>query len=404
MEATGDTHTDISGAGDYVRPMSGTRYDEIDRFLMFVEQLRVAYDLLDAGLGDDGLAKARLALIGIDNLANLLLHTHAEKVFVIAERGWSQRTKRYTKKERRKILGDFDRLVNLATKEFEGRPRCSAIVDASDAEVMRCAHTYRNAIYHEDRHNGALLPLLTALYAHAVGRAFCRFHGHGWSYGIDSERAKRLAVLGYEPDPDRFTKSSLMLDFGPAARRITEDLAGRLTIDDEALRTWLATDIVERTRRVAGVLLALLDDGLPPERLEWIFFWSQFWAEHGADEEWLALEDERDELADNLSPVGPDGRDETDPAVVAYRAAEQAYIGRAHILQRAFKPPVNCADPPRLGALGSKLADARNVSSLLSRYSRIDHDVERLERATDEAAAAWERMVEVAVDRTREGG
>jgi hypothetical protein len=280
---------------------------------MFVEQLRLAYDLLDEGLGDDGLAKARLALIGIDNLATLLLHAQAEKVFVNGERGWLRRTKRYTNKERRKILGDFDRMVNLATKDVEGWPRHSAIVDASDAEMMRCAHTYRNAIYHEDRHNAALLPLLTALYAHAVGRAFCRFHGHGWSYGIDSKRAKRLAALGYEPDPDRFTPDALMLDFGAAAHRITKDLAGRLTIEEDALRMWLATDIVERTRRVAGVLLALLDDGLPPERLEWTFFWSQFWAEHGADEEWLALEDERDELADKLPPAGPDGPDENRP-------------------------------------------------------------------------------------------
>ena len=390
------TTTDTSARDEFIRPMSSSRYDEIDRFLVFVEQLDVAYDLLDEGLGDDGLAKARLALIGIDNLANLLLHAHAENVFRDGEGSWLSRTKRYTNRERRKILGDFDRMATLATKDGDVTWRGpSAIVDENDAAVMRVAHTYRNGIYHEDRHNAALLPLITVLYAHAAGRAFCRFHGHGWSYGVDSDRAKRLAALGYEPEPDRILQSGAMLDFGAAARVITEDFARRLTVDDRALRVWLAGDIVERTRRVAGSLLALLDDGMPVDRLEFVFFWSQFWAKHGADEEWLALEDERDELANELPPSEAGGlADETHPAVMAYRAADQAYLARGHALQRDFTPAVKWSDAPRLGVLGEKLANAKDIASLLSRYGQIDYDVERLDMATAEAAGAWGEMVE----------
>jgi hypothetical protein len=54
-----------------------SRYDQIDRFLVFVEQLDVACDLL----AEDTLAKTRAALVGVDNLANLILNRHAESVF-----------------------------------------------------------------------------------------------------------------------------------------------------------------------------------------------------------------------------------------------------------------------------------------------------------------------------------
>jgi small nuclear ribonucleoprotein (snRNP)-like protein len=57
--------------------VAATNYDEIDRFLVFVEQLQVACELLE----DGALGKVRAALVGVDNLANLVLHAHAKAVF-----------------------------------------------------------------------------------------------------------------------------------------------------------------------------------------------------------------------------------------------------------------------------------------------------------------------------------
>ena len=46
-----------------------------------------------------------------------------------------------------------------------------------------------------------------------------------------------------------------------------------------------------------------------------------------------------------------------------------------------------------------RLANAKNVGSLLARYRQIDQDVERLQTATMRAVEAWEAIVEDAVDR-----
>jgi hypothetical protein len=379
--------------------VSEFNYDQIDRFLVFVEQLDVACDLL----ADGGLAKVRAALVGVDNLASLLLNAHANAVFLSEEGSRWYRRRRHTKKERRKILGSFDGMATLVSTDTEGPSwrKADAILSEADAAIMRVAHTYRNGVYHEDRHNSALLAPLTALYAQATGRAFCRFHSHGWSYGIDSARAERLVALGYEPRPDQLTPSALMLDFGTAAAVLTDTLTGAFEVDFEMLRSWLAADIVERTAWSAGMLVRLLDDGLPAERLEWSFLWSQFWAEHGADEEWMALEDERDDLADALEMSGRDGIDEDDPRKVAYQAAAAAYIERAHELQHAFKPRVQWGDAPRLGKLGERLETAKDIASLLQRYRQIDQDVGSLEKATMEAVTGWDELIEDAIDRSR---
>jgi hypothetical protein len=101
----------------------------------------------------------------LDNLASLILNAHAERVFASGEGSRSHKRKRYSHRERRKILGDFNRMLTVAMVDTGGPPwrSVSAILDESDAAVMRVAHSYRNAVYHQDRHNPALIAPLTAL-------------------------------------------------------------------------------------------------------------------------------------------------------------------------------------------------------------------------------------------------
>jgi hypothetical protein len=96
-----DLATAIEGLNDY---------DAIDRFVTFAEQLDVAADLVQA----DTLPKARMALVAVDNLADLLLHRHAERVFAASERSWWHDHKRFTRVERERIHKDFRSLLKIA--------------------------------------------------------------------------------------------------------------------------------------------------------------------------------------------------------------------------------------------------------------------------------------------------
>jgi hypothetical protein len=101
-----DLASAIAGLGDY---------DAIDRFVTFVEQLDVAADLVQA----DTLPKARMALVAVDNLADLLLHRHAEHVFSASERSWCHEHRRFTRVERERILGDFRSSLKIAGQRWD---------------------------------------------------------------------------------------------------------------------------------------------------------------------------------------------------------------------------------------------------------------------------------------------
>ena len=68
--------------------------------------------------------------------------------------------RRYDQRERGRLRQDFGRRVTLAMTEQEGlftfaypKPMLNQV----DATTFRVARRYRNGVYHEDRHNRALL-------------------------------------------------------------------------------------------------------------------------------------------------------------------------------------------------------------------------------------------------------
>lgn len=372
------------------------RYDSIQRFLVVVEQLDVATELVMA----ETVAKARLALIATDNLAELMLVRHAERVFESSEGSHWMKRKRYSAADRAKIRRDFNQKVALALQPAEGPSWRSVepIVSSGDAAVIRVAHRYRNGVYHEDRHNETLLPAITALYLQGVGRMFVAGFTPGTAVGGGgvSERVAPLSKWGYElPEGDKNRES---FEFYAAAKVVVDQICGPLTIALPDLASVLSKDLVDRGRRAGRVLTALREDGMPEDRLRFSIFWSQFWGQHGADEFALELEDERRKLTERLRSCDDRRRDalETDLA-----ATEAAYIGRWHELQEAFVPSATPELIDDLMPAASKLAKARNFTSLLERFERMDAELLALEDALEHAVYAWEELVNQAVDASR---
>jgi hypothetical protein len=144
---------------------------DLSRFELFAEQLVLAAELVRGG----GSARERLALVAIDNLAEVVLYRHMQFAFGASEdMGGRLAVRRFGQRERDRLRQDFDRRVTLALSEPQGigafafpRP----VLDEQDAAIFRVAHRYRNGLHHEDRANDALLDPLARLYLIAVGRA-----------------------------------------------------------------------------------------------------------------------------------------------------------------------------------------------------------------------------------------
>lgn len=368
-------------------------YDALDRFVTFAEQLDVAADLVAA----DTLPKARMALVAVDNLADLLLHRHAERVFAASERSWWHEHRRFTRIERQRILNDFRGLLKIAGQSWDmAWEKIEVVVPAEDSPILRIGRSYRNAVYHEDRHNAALIQPLTILYMQAVGRAFSRFYRPGTAWSATTDQVAPLHAFGYSL-PER-ELGARMFEFRGAAEMVTEAITDRFDVPLAPLRTWLAEDLVTRTLRLARIAVGLLEEGMPDERFEFAFNWRLFWDACGADPEAMKLQARREEL----SPARARSDEDAGSDRELHEQVNQEYIARWHKLQREFKPPVRWHDIPRVGKRAEKLASAKSVPSLLQRYEALDRDVNYLEDGISGAISSWNAMISDAEDEARE--
>lgn len=84
---------------------------DLSRVELFAEQLDLAAELVRTG----GLARARMALVAIDNLAEVLLYRHLQFTFEASEEVGSRLPlPRYAQRDRDRLRQDFDRRVTLA--------------------------------------------------------------------------------------------------------------------------------------------------------------------------------------------------------------------------------------------------------------------------------------------------
>jgi hypothetical protein len=371
------------------------RYDAIDRFIVLVEQLDLAAELVAAG----SLAKARMALVAADNLAELLLNRQARAVFESSEGSHWIRRRRYGSKERERILGDFKRKVALALRPADGPIWRSVepILDEGDAALMRVAHRYRNGVYHEDRHNETLLAPLSALYLQAVGRAFCRGYRPGSAVGGGlRDRVTPLERWGYKLIDQQARPETF--EFRAAAEQVVARICDPMEVRLRELTALLEEDLLLRNSQVRRRAELLLQDGMAPERLDFVIVWSQFWEAHGADETAQRLDERGRRLSDLLREAEEDSRQEIEGELGEVEAAR---IARWHELQEGFKAEVSTETTEEIARLAPRLGQASTAASMLERYERLDNRLRALEEAVGEAESAWGEMIDRAAAAAR---
>ncbi len=209
--------------------------DELDQFRITVQQMEIARDLV--------LARAetgcRVALILLDNAGETMLYRIVQEEFESDAFTRAFVPERYPPKARREI----DRLFAAKVKAVTTARRLPASVGAT----LLVLHAYRNAAYHRDSHNPAVLPLLARVALIAVADLFARTRGGIRTSGVGGYR-KPMAWL----QPYGFGETSVNLDV--AARSIARKLKTRVRPTLPALVQGFASDIGSRISAVREVL------------------------------------------------------------------------------------------------------------------------------------------------------
>jgi hypothetical protein len=371
------------------------RHDDRAQFLLFVEQMNEARQLLL----EDHLGKQRLGLIAVDNLAEMLLYRHQQRIVRLRGTHGNAQIPRLGKRRLGKLRSDFNARVKLAREEIADplvRSVFVPLLDQLDADVFRTAHAYRNRIYHADHHNPALLPPLGKAYLAAVGRAFTRQQPTGVA-GSPSPTTERICAYGFD------LSESWSPGFFPpyeAAESITAKLTSGLEVDPEETKASLSSDIVDRTHWAEAMIETLVRDGYPRERIPDVLAEAGSWQTIEADEKIVRLESEAADLrAGRWNGKNPEASFEKN----FKKEAElmEARNKRVWALRAKSTPSFKIEDIPRLRGQGADLVTAKDLGALFNRYRKLDDELESIEQTLEHLAIGWDRHIQEEVDRMR---
>ncbi|POA89255.1 hypothetical protein C1882_01380 [Pseudomonas sp. FW305-E2] len=149
--------------------------DQIDQMDLAIDQLAMRDRNLD-----------RFAIMLIDNVVELTLHTHAENLSYTSYSYLNPDKRPYDQKLIRDALGQqFDRKVKLA--------KASEMVQSEICESINYLHSFRNTAYHSGRRHEGILHALAIFYFKNACTVLQKFRPFVWSYG-DSDKVSLRAM------------------------------------------------------------------------------------------------------------------------------------------------------------------------------------------------------------------
>jgi hypothetical protein len=375
----------------------GARYehDEDAQFFLVVEQLAEIRALVRS----DEVAKLRMALVAIDNLAEVLLHRQKRIAQRIANEGWTHRVPRLGAKELRRFSADFGARVQFARRgggDYLSDRVLRPLLDDLDDAIVRTGHAYRNRVYHADHHNSLALPLIARTYMAAVGRAFARHQPRQIAHSVGEWQRQALAEYGYDVDGESWAGRG-MFEPVAAAEAIVARLTDDLQLDLAEVNRQLTADLAWRCDWADGMIENLLSEGMAEKDLNWALAWGQFWDARGSDDELVRLATEQADAWHEIVQSDDKGEARFDHL----HELQEKHSDRVRELLRDFTPNLDLGEIDRVRKAGEKLSTARDLGRVFTRYQALDERIQKIERALDDAAIGWDRAVQEELDRRR---
>ncbi len=376
------------------------QYGSDAQFLLFVDQLAEVRELL---LSED-VTKQRMALVAVDNLAEIVLHRHKRHIQKLAEETKHHRIPRVSQSDAVELSAHFEARVRLGRKGGEDpfidrllRP----VLDELDDALFRTGHAYRNRVYHADHHNAAILPLIARSYAGAVGRAFVRLQPTQTAHTISKGMRQSLVRHGYTG-----SRESWAGDYFPpaeAAEQIVTHLTANLQLTLFAAKAALSEDIGWRMDWADSVISDLLGEpGMSPKRFAWALRWGEFWSTHGTDDQVITVDREVADIRHLLVEMSDDGDEgKHERLYVRISELENARNRRVQAMLREFVPKLDLGRIAQIRRLGERLSTARNVGALTVRYQKLDGQMQVIEECLDDMVIGWDRHVQDEEERAR---
>jgi hypothetical protein len=370
-------------------------HDDAAQLVLVIERLEDTQLALSA----DRLSQTRGALILLDHLAETLLLRHVRTCFARGETRGPVRPRVFLAKERALLERSFPAKLDLAGGIGDLGEGVPAIIDLDQHAALGLAHAHRNAVYHRDRHKEGVLLLLVMLQFAAISKLWPVVTPDWTLAGLrEGSLVETLARYGVEPEDRDMMRNAINLP--DAARRVATQITEGLVLPVESVAATLAWDLLERVEVASGAVRELIEGGMDPGRIDFVFANHEFWDRHGADPVLIELSQRSDHW---LRHEEADEHHRFPPEVEAdMNRANNERNERVVELQKAFKPRATLRTVSRVNDFAERIAEISSMAELLSTYRELDESLDALEAVVPEAVRVWDKMVEDAVDAARE--
>ena len=364
-------------------------YDDFGRFVLGAEQLSVCRELLLS----DSTPKQRMAVILLDSLTDALLYRIMERAFLYSDQAWFRHLlPLYPSKKRERARLHFSERLKIArdpsySTAVAGYP---AIITETDTAVIAIGHSYRNAAYHRDTHNPAVLATIGKVFFKSVSKLFVSDQAPGHRLSVTREQGDRLRSIGIDLDGGQSRHE--VLGFRDVAVSFTATLNKGMDVATRELATELAEDLAFRVHDAKENINTLREaPGDIDEHLEWMEFWT---SQHQTDKELLRLKDARDKITHDIGRMSFD-------QVTSEMREQEAEAANAY--NRRFWELWQTREPAVVNAIVKSLDDSekltvqlplrRSSTSILQDYHRADERLSVIEELLSDAVAAYDREI-----------
>jgi hypothetical protein len=332
-----------------------------DKFREYVEALEVAREFLEAGTP----ARIRLALIILDNTAEILMYRLCGELFRSDEFHSKILPPRFSKRLKMQVLWKFPEKVRLLKDED--------VLTPSDAAVLAAVHSYRNQAVHHDAHNPRGARAIAALMLGAAGRLLARTGRGVMVGGFRDDEGAWLARYGLPTGH---------IAFSAAALTITEILGRTLPAGLEDVRAALLGDLRDRAEALRCFPEEHLygpSDADLAEMLRLEEFHATF------DEEAIAGEYRAATYA--IAQGGTFPRDE-------FRRKEETFKEALKLERERFRPTLTVMELNQLPMWIAQLEAASSVLDLLEVYVAADRRFAVYESTLSSAARRLDNAID----------
>jgi hypothetical protein len=360
-----------------------------DPFYLHLEQLVICRDLLIS----ESIAKQRMALILLDSLADALIHNRLHRAYDAWEEVWYTPNPSFPKSIRRQARLNFEERLSIAQQTFDdlGSRGRHPLVTRIEAAVLSIGHSYRNAVYHRDTHNPAVLPPLCRLMFKAVRAAYAR--SHDWGLMIQDASAIN-DLVGHEV----INPTGGWITRGDASKAVVAKLTEGLEVDALQLAEQLSEDLTARMDELEEWIGFL---PIPRDRLDELLAEYEFGAKFGSDDELVALEAARRALI-HSSIHDPRHEPDLENLRQDLRLAESRILDRVAELRNSAGPATtSLADLEKVRMVHEKISASVDSTEILTLYREADVLLTPLETYIGEAAEAWDREIQMQIDIAR---